>query len=295
MSLLSMTGFGSSSFDVDGQVYRVDIKSVNHRNLNLRLKLSQEFAHIEARANKMAKASLKRGAVDVMVNRDGACTRDLDISVDEAGLGAMLKALKDVASKVGAAVPTLDAALKYGDFIDVRRQSADPERLEQGLLGALSTALDGLRVMREREGQELLADIVMRLARLDSYLDTVDEIAPQVYAGYLERMQKRLADAGERHGLELDPARLAAELVVWSDKSDVTEEVVRARAHLVHFRELLTEALDESGKKLDFLAQELFREFNTIGSKCRDAGMAGQVVDAKVELEKIREQVQNIA
>ncbi len=200
-----------------------------------------------------------------------------------------------MAEEVGAPAPTLDIALKYGDFLDVRRKRSTPQALGDGLLEALSEALTALRVMREREAQELVADIMGRLQRLDGYLDQVETMAPQVYEAYGARLQRRLAEAAGRNGLEIDAGRLAVELVIWSDKSDVTEELVRARAHLKHVRELLEAGQDESGKKLDFLAQELFREFNTVGSKCRDVGMAGQVVDSKVELEKIREQVQNIA
>jgi len=295
MSLMSMTGFGSATFDVDGQAYRLDIKSVNHKNLNVRLKLSSEFAHAEVPAKKLVKAKLKRGAVDVVLTRDGSNQRDVEITVDREGLAAMLGVLSSVAEEVGSPAPTLETALRYGDFLDVHRKSSTPEALADGLMGALGDALAALRTMREREAAELMADITERLAKLDSYLDEVDRLAPEVYAGYAERLKKRLEDAAERHGLELDPGRVATELVVWSDKSDVTEEVVRARAHMVHVRELMEAGKDETGKKLDFLAQELFREFNTIGSKCRDVGMAAQVVDAKVELEKIREQVQNIA
>jgi uncharacterized protein (TIGR00255 family) len=268
---------------------------VNHRGLNVRFKLTPELQALESTATKLIKDALKRGAVDVLVTREGAAPREIEVVIDRAGLRQLLGALAEVAAEVGAAPPTLDTALRYGDFLEVQRKAATLEELEQGFSRGLDAALAGLREMREREAAELLADVNQRLGKLDRYLDEVEAVAPKVYAAYAERLKARLDEAAERQGLELDPGRVATELVVWSDKSDVTEEVVRARAHLVHVREQLAAGDDETGKRLDFLAQELFREFNTIGSKCRDAGMAAQVVDAKVELEKIREQVQNIA
>lgn len=295
MSLMSMTGFGSATFEVDGQAYRIDVKSVNHRNLNIRLKIAHDFAQAEPKAKRVVKERLARGAVDIVVSREGSAKRDVALQVDEEGLSNMFQTLCRVAERAGAPTPTLDIALKYGDFLETQQATSSPESLAAGFLEGLDAALAALRDMREREAAELVADIGERLDRLDSYLNEVERLSPAVYTGYEERLKRRLQEAGERHGLELDPARVLTELVIWSDKSDVTEELVRARAHMVHFREHLAAERDESGKKLDFLAQELFREFNTIGSKCRDVGMAAQVVDSKVELEKIREQVQNLA
>lgn len=295
MSLMSMTGFGSATFEVDGQAYRIDVKSVNHRNLNVRLKMAQDFAQAEPQAKRLVKDRLARGAVDVVVSREGSAKRNVSIAVDEEGLSKMFQTLCRVAERAGAPTPTLDIALKYGDFLETHQQASSADSLATGFVEGLGKALDALRDMRQREAAALLTDIEERLDRLDGYLDEVERLSPAVYSGYEDRLKRRLQEATERHGLELDPARIMTELVIWSDKSDVTEELVRARAHMLHFREHLTAGRDESGKKLDFLAQELFREFNTIGSKCRDVGMAAQVVDSKVELEKIREQVQNLA
>ena len=173
--------------------------------------------------------------------------------------------------------------------------SLDEDALCEGFYGALDEALEATALMRSAEGGALGRDILARLDHLDELLTRFEAAAPKVQEAYEARLRQRLEDVVQRHGVELDEARLATELVLFADKSDVTEETVRARSHIAAFRALLGPQEDPlRGKRLDFLAQELGREVNTIGSKCRDAGMAQDVVDTKVELERIREQVQNV-
>jgi len=167
--------------------------------------------------------------------------------------------------------------------------------VETAFADAVTRALDGLGAMRLREGAALARDLLERLLALERMLDQVEELAPKITLALLERLRQRVARLEAELGTDLDKARVMTELVVFSDKSDVTEEVVRARAHIAACRATLGGADDnERGRRLDFLTQELLRELNTLGSKCRDAGVATAVVDAKVELEKIREQSQNL-
>ncbi len=291
----SMTGFGSATFEVGGQGYRVDVKTVNHKGLNVRLRAPSEFAPVETAAQKIIGRAVGRGAVDVSIHRESDTPAPVEVVVDGDGIGRVMESLQSVARHVGAPAPTIEAALRLGDFVEVRRARVPDEELRAGLEAGLAAALEQLVAMRRREGEELVADLLARLDRLDGILDALAEVAPTVMTGYEERLRKRLAEAEERLGVELDAGRVGAELVVYADRSDVTEELVRARAHVTHFREILGRGEALSGKRLDFLAQELFREFNTVGSKCREAGMASSVVDGKVELEKIREQIQNLA
>jgi len=290
-----MTGFGSATFEVGGQGYRVDVKTVNHKGLNVRLRAPSEFAPVETAAQKIIGRAVGRGAVDVSIHRESDTPAPVEVVVDGDGIGRVMESLQSVARHVGAPAPTIEAALRLGDFVEVRRARVPDEELRAGLEAGLAAALEQLVAMRRREGEELVADLLARLDRLDGILDALAEVAPTVMTGYEERLRKRLAEAEERLGVELDAGRVGAELVVYADRSDVTEELVRARAHVTHFREILGRGEALSGKRLDFLAQELFREFNTVGSKCREAGMASSVVDGKVELEKIREQIQNLA
>ncbi len=293
----SMTGFGSSTFEVDGRRYRIDIKTVNHRHLNMRFRVPGELASGEARAKKLAHDRLGRGAVEIGIALEGATEQPIEIEIDEAGARALGAKLNTLAVELNLAPPSIDLVVRLGDFVSIQRARSKPEALLEAMCAGLGEALDRVVEMREREGAALAADLLARLGRLDELLDRVEAEAPVVQKAFAARLRTRLDDAAKRHGVDIDPGRLATELVLFADRSDVTEETVRARTHIGAVRELLADGGrdDGRGKRLDFLAQELGREFNTIGSKCRDADMAGAVVDAKVELERIREQVQNIA
>ena len=171
----------------------------------------------------------------------------------------------------------------------------DRDAAEAAFLAALEIALGRLVASQQAEGQTLAEDLANRVATLERLLSELEARAPEVVEGYEARLRARLQAARDKEGLTLDEGRVVTELTLFADKADVTEEVVRTATHLKAFRALLAPGAAIRGKRLDFLSQELGREFNTIGSKCRDVGMASAVVDAKVELERIREQIQNIA
>lgn len=291
-----MTGWGGGRFEVAGYRYRVEVKSVNHRHLSCRVHAPGELAPFEPEAKTLVKDRLDRGAVDVYVELEASGERPLDVRIDRAGAEQVMMALTDLAHALGSLPPTLDLVLRVGNVVEVHSAPLDPDQVRDAYLAGLGEALDGVVAMRTAEGAALAKDMLGRLDVLDALLEKVEAKAPEVQAAYEVRLRQRLDEAGRKLGMELDPGRLAAELVLFADRSDVTEETVRARAHVASFRRLLGgEGDGAEGKRLDFLAQELGREFNTIGSKCRDAGMAAAVVDGKVELERIREQVQNLA
>ncbi len=295
MPTMSMTGFGSATFSVDGQAFRLELKSVNHKALSLRAHLPPELAHCEASATALVRERLLRGSVELhaaLESDEGA----VEVRVNRPALTALMRELQVVAAELGAPPPTLELALRQGNLVSLHRHALDPTEGETAFLAALGRALDALVAMRHREGDALAQDLLERLVSLERLLDQAETDAPQVTAALLERLRQRVARYQAELGHDLDQTRVMTELVVFSDKSDVTEEIVRARAHLAAFRATLRSDDDgERGRRLDFLTQELLRELNTLGSKCRDAGIASAVVDAKVELEKIREQAQNIA
>lgn len=296
MGILSMTGFGGGVARIGARAYRVEIRSVNHKGLSLRMQLPPELSSAEVAAQRLVRDRLGRGAVDVSVRLEGGSGGAREVRVDRDAADAVVSALQDLASHCGTGSPTLDTVLRYGNIIELVEGAVDPDDAEAGLLAGLVEALDGVDAMRAAEGAALGDDMRARLDRLAALLDLVEEAAPKVLEAFEERLRLRFADASAKLGLELDPSRVAAELIVFSDKSDVTEEVVRARTHLERFRAAIEDAGGgERGKRLDFLSQELLREFNTMGSKCRDVAIAGQVIEAKIELEKIREQAQNVA
>lgn len=294
---MSMTGFGAATFEVGGQGFRVEAKSVNHKGLSLRLHLPPELAHCEVIANTLARQKLMRGSVEVSVNRESGGSGGQRVEVDRTALTLLLRELNAVASELGVAPPTLDVALRLGSFVRFVEQRPDLLEAEHAFADGVGRAFEALVTMRQKEGAVLVSDCEARLASMDRMLDTIAVEAPKVLGAMEERLRLKIVEALQKHGIALDEGRVLTEVIAFSDKSDITEELVRARAHIVAFRATLADGGDatERGRRLDFLTQELLREWNTLGSKCRDAAIAQTVVDAKVELEKVREQVQNIA
>jgi uncharacterized protein (TIGR00255 family) len=291
-----MTGFGSATFSNGAGTWRIEVRAVNHKSLSLRLHWPSEFAALEHAVTRLVRDRLGRGAVDLSVIAESVSAEAFDVHVEREALAALMRELRHVAADVGAPPPTLEAVLKAGPFVEVRRRRVDAGDVESLLLEGVSRALDGLVTMREAEGAALAADLLERIGRIDALVEVIAQAAPEVLRGFEERLRARLAEADLRLGLTLDKERALTEVVVFADKSDLTEEIVRARTHLAAFRGVLgAEGDSEKGRRLDFMVQEILRELNTMGSKCRDAAIAQQVVEGKVELEKIREQVQNIA
>jgi uncharacterized protein (TIGR00255 family) len=295
MPLMSMTGFGAATFSLGGQAWRVEVKSVNHKAFSLRAHLPAELAHAEVSASNLARQRLMRGSVEIHAQLESDAA-EVEIHVNRPALAAFMRELQTVAAELGAPPPTLELALRQGNLVSIERRAVDPSLSERLFLEGLGRALDGLVAMRLREGEALSKDLEGRLASMEAMLAHADQEAPKITLALLERLRQRVARLEAELGTDLDKSRVLTELVVFSDKSDVTEEIVRARAHIAAFRATLAGDDDaERGRRLDFLTQELLREINTLGAKCRDAGVASAVVDAKVELEKIREQAQNIA
>jgi len=297
MGIMSMTGFGTGTATLDGRTYRVEVKSVNHKAFSARASLPPELSHAEVPAKNRVRDRLGRGAVDVIVRTERGPGAPPAIWIDHAAAAALSEALHELATTCGLPGPSLELLLRQGDVIRVEDPHVDPEAAQSAVFIALDQALDRLHAMRAAEGHALATDLLARLDALEAHVLAIEEASPAALAAAERRLRQRVADAQQALGLEVDEGRIAAELVVFADRADVTEETVRARTHLVRFRAELAHSDDAepSGKRLDFLSQELLRELNTMGSKCRDADIAGRVIEAKVELEKIREQAQNIA
>jgi uncharacterized protein (TIGR00255 family) len=295
MSIYSMSGFGSADFEADGAAFRIDVKAVNHRNLSVRLHGPSSVEPFEQAVTRLVRTRLKRGAVTVHIHASATTRPRREIAIDREGARELLEALQGLAKELDAPAPTLELVMRHGDLVSVKGQEVTVEAMEPAVLDGLARALDRLEAMRRHEGAALTTDLLSRLELLITLLDGIEEQAPAVKQGFEERLRTRLEEACGRQGVTPDEARVVTELVLFADRCDVTEETVRARTHIGQFKELLNTSQESVGKRLEFLTQELVREFNTIGSKCRDATMAAGVVDAKVEVERIREQIQNIA
>jgi uncharacterized protein (TIGR00255 family) len=292
-SLLSMTGFGRASAHLGSRAVRVEIRSLNHRGLDVKvrayeLRLAPE---IESEIVRRVRDKLARGAVMVSVSEE---------SVDGAGGDAArvrqaFGFLDGLRRELGLGAP-VDLATVVAYLGTGRTGATDelPASTWPALGPAVAGALDGLVAMRATEGAALLADCQRRLANLRALVERMAELAAAVPARAGRRLEERLA-ALAPPAVTVDPARLAQEMAMLADRLDVNEELVRLRAHLDHLGQLLAgQASEPPGRRMDFLAQELGRELNTLGGKIQDAAISALVVDGKAELEKLREQAQNI-
>ena len=294
--LRSMTGFGAATRSLDGLELRVEVRSVNHRFLQLKTRLPQELTGLESQVEARAKKRLQRGAVSVFV---GAERQSEDgLLLDESAARAWSERLKRMADELGLA-----GELRVGELVGLPGVIAD-ERAgellrERGpeVLEVVEEALAALVEMRAVEGAALVRELQAGAAALAEELAAVEERMPEVvrlaHAGLLERAQQLLDGTGSANSARLSPADLARELALLADRLDVSEEIVRLKSHLDQFGELCA-GEGPAGRKLDFLVQEMLREVNTIGSKCSDATVAHRVVEMKTLVERLREQVQNL-
>ena len=285
----SMTGFGSAAGLWAGRTVTVEVKSVNSRFREVVARLPKVCASLEEAVKKQVVARLERGRVDLWVQLDDREPRAPAVRVDyelARTLAARLNELKERLDLGGAV--TLDNLLALGVVGREEEPAPDLEDLRAVLDPLVGTAVEGLVAMREAEGLNLGRDLARRLEVLADLNLKVKEAAAGVPEALLARLTSRLAELGA-----LDPARLAQEAALLADRADITEEVVRLGSHLAGFRRLL-DSPEPVGRRLDFLLQEMGREVNTMGSKAQDLGVTGLVLDMKAELEKLREQVQNI-
>lgn len=287
-----MTGFGLGEVDADGLVVRVEIRSVNHRFLQARFRLPSEFADLEPAVDKLVKQSLSRGSVTMTVNVSRAAAPST-VVVDHELAARYVEKLGELSRSLDIEndLELSDLATLPGVIADRQDRSAH-ERETQTLLGAVGAALANLVEMRETEGESMEADIRKNAALIATLQGSIDARMPEVVKAHFEAMKKRAEDLlGD--DTKIDPKDLARELAVISERADVSEEISRLASHLEQLDKVLATG-GEVGRKLDFLVQELYREANTIGSKCGDATVSHAVVDLKTYIERVREQVQNI-
>jgi uncharacterized protein (TIGR00255 family) len=288
-----MTGFGSAAGLWAGRTVTVEVKSVNNRFREVVARLPKVCASLEEAVKKQVAARLERGRVDLWVQLDDREPRAPAVRVDYELARSLAASLNELRERLdlGGAV-TLDNLLALGVVGREEEPAPDLEELRSVLEPLVVTAVEALVVMREAEGRNLGRDLARRLELLADLNLKVKEAAAGAPEALLARLTSRLAELGTG-GLALDPARLAQEAALLADRADITEEVVRLGSHLAGFRRLL-DSPEPVGRRLDFLLQEMGREVNTMGSKAQDLGVTGLVLDMKAELEKLREQVQNI-
>ncbi len=287
----SMTGFGAGRGTVNGEEVDVEVRSVNHKYCEVKARVPRELAALEHEVVRTVKERLARGGVDVAVRRTaagGLVAPRVDVGLAES----YARAFAEVQARLGLpGQVTLADVISAEGVVRLDERTVDLELVGEATRRAVAAALTQLLAMRAREGEALARDLSTRLEELERLVGRVSELAPQAVDQYRARLSERIAEL--TRGLPVDPARLAQEVAVFADRTDVAEEITRLRSHVAQVRALLA-ATEPSGRKLDFLVQEMHREANTIGSKSQHGDIAGLVVALKAEIERMREQVQNV-
>ena len=289
----SMTGFGRGMAAQDGREMTVELKSVNHRYLDLSFRMPRHISFAEDTLRTALNDSLSRGHVDVYVNYRNTRSDAKEVRIDTALLGAYLKSVKAAAAELREENDmTLSNALRLPDVTDIVEADEDDEAVKALTKEAVDKAIAELITARRGEGERLANDLTERLATVDELRGKIETRAPMVVEEYRIKLNERI-EAMLGGTVEVDAQRLATEVALFADKASIDEELVRLKSHTAQARELLSQS-EAAGRRLDFVVQEMNREFNTIGPKANDAEIAKLVILGKAELEKIREQVQNI-
>ena len=288
----SMTGYGSAKGTVEGLEIQVELKSVNNRYLDTSVRLPRSFLFAEEMVKSAVQKHISRGKVDVFVNVDASNAGDMTVRVNEALLKGYIEAVRHIAAEYGLADDlTAMSAARFPDVLSVEKKDLDAEAISAGMAEVVYEALRDFDAMRQREGEKLRDDVLARLDAIEAMVAKVEETAPETVEAYRRRLEQKMAEVLSTAGI--DENRILAEAAIFADHIAVDEETVRLRSHLSQLRGMVN-GVSPIGRKLDFLIQECNREANTIGSKCQNSSIAHVVVDLKSEIEKIREQIQNI-
>ena len=278
--------------DGDGCTITVELRSVNNRYLDCNIRLPRLYLFAEEAMKSRIQNTISRGKVDVFVTLDNAGAEKVQVSVNKPVADGYYAALKQLAADYDLAGDISVSLLsRFPDVLLAEKAEEDVEQMAKDICSVLDRALADFDQMRSREGQRLKDDVLSRAKTIEDKVALVEERSPQTVAEYRAKLEARMTEV--LSNTQLDPARILTEAAIFADKVAVDEETVRLRSHIGQLREMLDKG-GATGRKLDFLIQEFNREANTIGSKCSDIDIARHVVDIKAEIEKIREQVQNI-
>ena len=288
----SMTGYGRAEGTFDGCTITVELRSVNNRYLDCNVRIPRLYLFAEDAIKSRVQKTISRGKVDVFVTLDSTGADKVQVSVNKPVADGYYAALKQLSEEYGLSGEISVSLLsRFPEVLLAEKAEEDVEKMAEDVCSVLDRALADFDQMRAREGERLKEDILARASLIEDKVSLVEERSPKTVAEYRAKLEARMNEV--LSNTQLDPARILTEAAIFADKVAVDEETVRLRSHIGQLREMLAKG-GATGRKLDFLIQEFNREANTIGSKCSDLEISAQVVDIKAEIEKIREQVQNI-
>lgn len=288
----SMTGYGRANAEIDSMIINVELKSVNHRYLELSSKIPRAYGFLDEKVKSYLKGSISRGKIECYIQIEALDSDDVDIKVNHSLAGAYVSALKEIADRYDIEDDiSVSSISRYPDVLAVHKEQADEDKIWNAVQCVLSQAVDSFVKMREVEGEKLKQDVLGRADHILEQVNYIEERSPQTVKEYKDKLKARIEELlGDSR---VDEQRLLTEVAIFADKVAVDEETVRLRSHIEQLYAMFKDK-QAVGRKMDFLVQEINREANTIGSKAQDVEIAKRILNIKAEVEKIREQVQNI-
>lgn len=288
----SMTGYGGAKGSVEGLDISIELKSVNNRYLDTSVRLPRSFLFAEDGIKAAVQRHISRGKVDVFVSIDSSAAGDMTVKINQPLLKGYIEAVNSIANEYGLPNDmTAMSVCRFPDVLSVEKKDMDAEAITSGIIAIAEQALEDFDSMRLREGEKLRDDVLSKLGTIESLVSVIEQESPKTLADYRARLESKMAEVLGSAGI--DENRILAEAAIFADRIAVDEETVRLRSHMSQLKTMIS-GNSPTGRKIDFLIQEFNREANTIGSKCQNSHIAHVVVDLKSEIEKIREQIQNI-
>ena len=287
----SMTGYGRAMLSENSREYQVEIKSVNHRYLDISVKIPRALSYLEEVVKKEISSKVKRGKIDVFITFENNSTQGRDIKINTELAHLYIKELKELAEKEGilSNIEVTEIS-KLPEVLNIQNNQSD-ETVETELITVVREATNNLIEMRKVEGSKIAQDLLVRIEEIQSKIKEISKFSTRLIEEYVVKLEERIKELLQNQ--EIDQARLSQEVVIYADKCSIEEEITRLDSHITQFINLLN-SKEAIGKKLDFIIQEMNRETNTIGSKANSLEITNEVINIKTQLENIREQIQNI-
>lgn len=288
----SMTGYGKAILSIEGREYQVEIKSVNHRYLDMNIKIPRTLSYLEEVVKKEISEKIKRGKIDVFVTFENNSKEGRNIKINKELAKIYINQLKELATEenISSNIEVIDIA-RFPDILTIKIDEED-EKIKNEIIKVTREATDKIIEMKSIEGQKIAQDLLARIEKIENKIEEISKKSTGLIEEYVVKLEKRIKEILKTE--EVDKTRLAQEVVIYADKCSIEEEITRLKSHIYQFKNLISNNNETIGKKLDFIIQEMNRETNTIGSKANNLEITNGVIDIKTELEDIREQIQNI-
>ena len=287
----SMTGYGRGNIYKNEREYQIEIKSVNHRYLDISAKMPRQLSYLEDAIKKEIASKVKRGKIDVFITFNNNSLEGRTIKINTELAHAYIEELKRLSEKekILSDIQVTEIS-KYPDVLNIQNEQ-DDDKIKEELIEVLNDAIENFISMRQTEGSKISEDLLKRLDYIEVKVNEISKLSTGLIEEYVVKLETRIKEILKDQ--EIDKQRLAQEVVIYADKCSVEEEITRLNSHILQFKNLLNSE-EAVGKKLDFIVQEMNRETNTIGSKANNLDITNRVIDLKTEIENIREQIQNI-